>query len=461
MLNRKAYLIFKPIRIIVMTLLLTVWNLSCSSDNAISEIQKEGRLLVLMRNTPTIYYEGPEGPKGFEYDLVKAFAKHLNVNLKVKIYDSLADLLDAIQQGEGDFASGAITKTEDREDVYSFGPDYYTVQQLVVYRRGTKAPKNIEDLTEFEIQIIAESSYEERLSALKEDYPDLNWTVTDEYSTEQLLQQVWRGELDCTVADQNIVAVNRRYFPGLEVAFPISEEHSLAWVINPQKASLGDELEEWLDSFEEKGGLAALRDKYYSYTELYDYVDLREFHKRINWRLPHYRSWFQEAAGKFNFSWTLLAALAYQESHWSPRAKSPTGVRGIMMLTRQTAQSVGVQNRLDPYQSIMGGAEYLARMVERVPDSVYQRDRIKFALAAYNVGMGHMEDARILAEKLGYDPNSWNELKEVLPLLTQKKYYSRLKHGYARGTEPVRYVGRIRNYQNILEAKFAGAGQPD
>lgn len=424
------------------------------SGGAVSRIKKRGKLVVLMRNTPTIYFEGPEGPKGFEYDLVSEFASYLGVKLQVKLYDNVRELLNAIEAGEGDLASGAISRTDDRQEKYIFGPDYYTVQQLVVYRKGAKSPESIEDLSEYELEVIAESSYEERLNELKTEYPALKWKVAEDRSTEELLQEVWRGGLDCTIADQNIVAVNRRYFPGLEVAFPISEESSLAWVVNKEAEALAGLLEQWLDEFENAGGLVSLRDKYYSYTEIYDFVDLREFHKRIDWRLPTYRGWFEEAAEKYHLPWTLLAAQAYQESHWNSRAKSPTGVRGLMMLTQMTAKSVSVTNRLDPYQSIIGGAKYLAKLTKRLPENVHELDRIKFALAAYNVGMGHLKDAQILAEQLGYESDSWRDLEKVFPLLTQKKYYSKLPHGYARGTEPVRYVSRIIDYQNILEAKF-------
>nr|NIS38703.1 transporter substrate-binding domain-containing protein [Candidatus Saccharibacteria bacterium]NIV04247.1 transporter substrate-binding domain-containing protein [Calditrichia bacterium]NIV99860.1 transporter substrate-binding domain-containing protein [Candidatus Saccharibacteria bacterium]NIW78915.1 transporter substrate-binding domain-containing protein [Calditrichia bacterium] len=308
--------------IAIIYLIITLLN-QLFERQVISQIKDKGELVVLIRNAPTIYYEGPQKPKGFEYELMAAFAEHLGVDLRLKVYAGIGELLAAIENKEGDLATGAITRTEEREDTYVFGPDYYTVQQVAVYRGGMKRPENIEDLANFEIQIIAESSYDERLRQLKEEYPDLEWETTDELSTEQLLYQVWRGELECTIADQNIVAINRRYYPGIEVAFPIGEEQSLAWVLNEDLSELGSVLEDWLDDFDEAGSLARLRDKYYGYVEIYDFVDLREFHKRIRWRLPVYRKWFQEAAEKYNIPWTLLAAQAYQESHWNKRAKSP------------------------------------------------------------------------------------------------------------------------------------------
>jgi len=184
------------------------------------------------------------------------------------------------------------------------------------------------------------------------------------------------------------------------------------------------------------------------------HYDRKVFYKHLKTRFPKYREHFQEAAEKHNLSWKLLASQAYQESHWNRRAKSPTGVRGLMMLTRRTAASLGIKNRLDPVLSIHGGAQYLARMQKRVPRAVYPADRTFFALAAYNVGLGHLQDARTLARRKKKNPNIWSDMTQVLPLLSQKKYYKSLRYGYARGHEPVKYVERIRAYHSLLDERI-------
>lgn len=175
------------------------------------------------------------------------------------------------------------------------------------------------------------------------------------------------------------------------------------------------------------------------------------FRRHIETRLPQYRRQFEVAAKAYRISWTLLAAQAYQESRWDPHAISPTGVRGIMMLTRDTASSLGIQNRTDPTKSIIGGARYFRDLEKQLPRHIGKADRIAIALAAYNVGMGHVKDAQILARQMGKNPDSWDALKTTLPLLTQKSYYETLQYGYARGWEPVRYVKRIRAYHSLLE----------
>lgn len=184
------------------------------------------------------------------------------------------------------------------------------------------------------------------------------------------------------------------------------------------------------------------------------WFDVQRFQYHIETRLPLYQEQFEAVSKQYGIPWTLLAAQAYQESRWDRHAKSPTGVRGLMMLTRDTASSLGIKNRLDPYKSIEGGARYFAYLKEQVPDNIVKRDRTWMALAAYNVGLGHIKDAQRLAERMDKNPYSWKELKTVLPLLAKKQYYKSLQYGYARGWEPVKYVKRIRAYHALLEHYF-------
>ena len=178
--------------------------------------------------------------------------------------------------------------------------------------------------------------------------------------------------------------------------------------------------------------------------------EIKTFLKHIATRLPRYQEEFKQAEKNTGISWVLLAAMSYQESKWNRHAISPTGVRGLMMLTRSTAADMGIQNRLDPKKSIAGGARYLSHLYKRLPHVPNGLERMRLALASYNVGLGHVKDAQLLGQRLGKNPNSWNDLKGVLPLLAKKKYYKTLPHRYARGWEPVQYVTRIREYRKIL-----------
>ncbi len=418
----------------------------------LEQVRQKNVLVVLTLNSSTTYYERQDEWIGFEHDLAVEFADYLGVRVQFEVLDSISEILESIEQGKGDIVAAGLTRTKKREGKYLFGPDYYAVQQQVVCRRGNKIPRKLSDLPNFQLSVIKDSSYEERLHELKLRIPELTWMSFEGVSTEFLLEMISTRELECIIADSNIVAVNRRYYPELYVAFSITEEQPLAWIIRAGGADLQEELSRWFQQFKLNGYLADLEEHYYSHLENFDYVDIRAFHRRITTHLPKLLPHFQEAAAKYQFPWKLLAAQAYQESHWQPDAVSPTKVRGIMMLTEKTAKQMGVKNRRDPVQSIMGGTKYFSHLLKRIPADVEEDDRVWFALAAYNVGMGHIYDARKLAKQLGKDPNKWHDLKTVLPLLSQRKYFKTLKHGYARGYEPVIYVRKIREFYDILRA---------
>ena len=427
---------------------------ACNSDqqpDRLEQIQQKGELVVLTRNAATAFYESREGFVGVEFEMAKAFADYLGVVARFKVKDDISGLLQSINNDEGDLVAAGLTKTESRNEIYNFGPTYQMVEQKVVCRRGGKKPKQIQDLIGITLAVPADSSYEEQLQKLKAEHPELSWQTIAETDTETLLEQVWQKQVDCTIADSNIIDINRRYFPELSVRFAITKPEPLAWVLPQDASSLREKLHEWFEEFVDSGKLDDIMHRYYGYLETFDYVDTRTFLRRIRTVLPKYQNTFIEVAKKYDMSWTLLAAQSYQESHWNPRARSPTGVRGMMMLTLNTANDLNIKSRLNPSSSILGGAYYLDNLRKRLPDSVTEPDRTWMALAAYNVGMGHLRDARALAKHMNKDPDSWQDVKEVLPLLSHSKYYKYLKHGYARGWEPVRYVKSIRDYQDMLE----------
>ena len=200
----------------------------------------------------------------------------------------------------------------------------------------------------------------------------------------------------------------------------------------------------------ENGSLAALRDRYFNRTDDLNQVGMFHFLKQVRNRLPLLLPVFQEVAEQHELDWRLLAAMGYQESHWDPLAESRTGVRGIMMLTLNTAAQLGLSDRLDPRQSIEGGARYFVRLWNRTPSRIPEPDRTWMTLTAYNMGWGHLEDARVLTQRQGGDPDSWKDVNQRLPQLMQEKWYKQTRYGYARGLEAQRYVRNIRNYFDIL-----------
>lgn len=416
-------------------------------------IRAQGELRVVTRNAPTTYYQGREGIAGPEFERVSAFADYLGVKARFIIKDSISEVLEAVKNGEADLAAAGLTRTQERfrAPELIFGPDYQNIRQQVVCRRGGPMPRTPRQLVGVPLAVVADSSYEEKLRALKHEYPGLEWRSIEGQGTEALLESVWEGNIACVIADSNIVDINRRYYPELVVRFELTGEQPLAWAMPAGYESLQQASKDWYTAFKHSQHKKAIHDRYYGFVSVFDFVDVRAFYRRLERRMPRYQAWFEDAADNHNLDWQLLAAQSYQESHWDPLAESPTGVRGIMMLTKNTAAELGVADRLDPQQAIKGGAEYLAKMRKRLPESIKEPDRSWIALAAYNVGLGHVRDARKLAVEQGLSPDHWRDLKKTLPLLSKRAYYKRLRYGYARGTEPVRYVERIRNYRDMMQ----------
>ena len=434
---------------VLLILLITACDLLPKSQ--LDRVKDNGELRVLTRNSGTTYYEGPNGPAGLEYDLAAGFAEYLGVKLNIETPESLSRILRKIQFGAADMAAAGLTVTAERQAVLNFSTSYQRITPQLVYRVGIRTPKNLNEL-QGNLEVVADSSHAERLRALQDEYPNLSFRETSELDSEQLLNLVWEQVIDYTVADSNEVAISRRFYPELRVAFDISSAEPLAWAFpRGEDRSLIEKADEYLKTLKDNGKLDRLLERYYGYVTDFDYVGTRRYMKHMEQRLPQFRQWFEEAGDMTGIDWRLLAAIGYQESHWNPKAVSPTGVRGIMMLTRATMQHLGItKSRLDPQASIEGGARYIARVKNRIPKRIGEPDRTWMALAAYNVGFGHLEDARVLVQSEGADPDKWIDVKKYLPLLSQKKWYKQTRHGYARGNEPVRYVENIRSYYDIL-----------
>ncbi|MFT6909689.1 MAG: membrane-bound lytic murein transglycosylase F [Oleiphilaceae bacterium] len=447
----------------LISLLLILISLLIACDEAqphLEEIRERGELRVLTRYGPTTYYVKGSELAGFEYELTQRFAEYLNVKLKIIVPDNLGDMFNLIEHGKADMAAAGLSITTKRRDRFHFGPVYQEVTQQLVYRNGNRIPQNITKLYNGQLEVMANSSHVEQLDSYKEDIPELTWTENKELDSSGLLELVDLEMIDYTIVDSNDLVANQTLFPELRVAFDLSEPEPLAWAMSlSEDGSLSAAMISFFEQMEESGDLDRLIEKYYGHIRRFDYIDTKTYYRRIQTRLPEYEQLFKEAAEKFGFDWRLLAAISYQESHWDPQAVSSTGVRGLMMLTQVTAEEMNIDNREDPAQSIDGGAGYLASMLSRLPERINEPDKTWIALAAYNIGLGHLEDARILTESDNNNPDIWPDIKEYLPLLAKKKWYTQTRYGYARGGEPVRYIENIRRYYDILLQDNDGSAQ--
>ncbi len=434
---------------------------ACSGDSGnltLDPPEETGVLKVVTRNGATTYYlDRHERQRGPEYDLVTAFAEAQDWEVEWEVVPTTADVLERLEAGEAHIAAAGLTQRPSRNERFERGPAHTEIrEQLVCHRNQRPRPGSTDELDLVEIRVTADSSYVQTLNGLGSESGDEGGPEFGEaeMGTEQLLTQVAHQELDCTVADSNIVQVVRRFLPHLDIVMDLTEGQNIGWYLPSGASGLARTSRAWMNSQEGDHALAVMENRYFSYIDEFDFVDLRALKRRIDDRLPQYREHFIAAEEATGMPADLLAAVAYQESHWNPHARSPTGVRGMMMLTLPTAQSVGVSNRLDAVQSIHGGARYLADRHRRLSEDIPEPDRTFLALASYNVGRGHLLDARQLARDLDKNPDSWEDMREVLPLLADERYYPNLRYGYARGYEPVHYVRRIRNYRDVISDAF-------
>lgn len=422
------------------------------SKSELQQIKDRGVLRVGTLNNQLSYYIGPDGPTGLEYDLALQFARELGVRLEIKPAYRLSELFPALKNGEVDIVAAGLTQAPNRVRAFRPAPAYYYVSQQVVYKKGTWRPRNLQQLIDSgeTLTVVKGSHFEHTLAELAKEHPELNYEVTDSFDVNELLKQVSEGKRLFTVADSIELSLTQRIYPDIALAFELTEDQPASWFLRKTNdESLYALTIEFFGNIQQNGELHLLEEKYLGHIQDFDYVDTRAFVRALDSKLPEWEHLFKKYADEFD--WRLVAALAYQESHWNPNAKSPTGVRGMMMLTLPTAESVGVTNRLDPEQSIRGGVDYLRKIVGRIPDSINEHEKIWFALASYNVGYGHVMDARRIAKAQGADPNLWSDVKERLPLLRKKGYYEYTRYGYARGDEALNYVENIRRYyQSII-----------
>lgn len=436
----------------LLAIIATLFLGTCSQPpTVLEEILNAGELRVVTRNLPSTYYLGAAGPQGPEFDLASRFAADLGVSLYIYSVPNAADVVRELESRRAHIAAAGLTRGMRLPRGTGFGPPFQQVKEHLIYRQGESRPKTLQQVLSRHIEVVENSVHAQTLEQLRQRHPNLSWVENPATETEELLYRLSRREFDYTVADSNEFAIGRAFHPEIRIAFDLSGGKSLAWALDARDASLLSRVTAFYASIKAEGRLASILDTYYASTERFDYIQARVFIDDIRTRLPQYRHWFREAAAEVGVDWRLLAAIGYQESHWNPTATSFTGVRGMMMLTEETARALGVTDRLDPRQSIFGGARYLVRMRNQLPSRILEPDRTWMTLAAYNVGIGHLEDARILTQMHGKNPDLWDDVREHLPLLTQQKWYTRVKRGYARGWEPVRFVDNIRSYADILD----------
>jgi membrane-bound lytic murein transglycosylase F len=446
--------------------LLLLAGCSRNEPSALEQVRTRGELRVVTLNLPTCYYLGAQGSEGLEYQLASRFASQLGVRLTMYTVANESAMQDELAAGRADIAAASLSDSPDWQRVGDAAVPYANIPQLVVYQRSGVRPRDTLQLESARLAVRAGSPQERILEKLRRTMaPTLEWVQTAPSSADPI-EDVDSGGADYAITDAREFSYARHLYPNVLVGFALPDTRPVQWIVRKGATGLLETVDQFFGALAQTGELTQLVEEASGDTRRFQYEESREFQTHVADRLPRYRAWFEAAAAQVGIDWRLLAAIGYQESKWDPRAVSEDGAQGLMMLTADTAQAMGIKDRDDPQQSIFAGARYLAQVHQMIPDRIAEPDRTWLTIAAYNVGFGHLEDARVITQALGKDPDSWAEVRERLPLLAQGRWYTRAKRGYARGWEPVQFVDRIQRFLTLLEwqpgeaAPAPGAGAP-
>ncbi len=409
--------------------------------------EREGELVLGMVAEPVIQFYDGSPAEGYTKEFANMFGAHLGLPVRVQLAANYQELGELVLAGKVHVAAYVSATSKNRELVYSV--PIGTRPLWVVKLADTPGPKTLADLHGLVIHTPVGSAAGMALRALA---PKIVPHLVEEHARSEmdLFDDLNQGRIPFVAVDELYMQYAANTYPDLQPAVQIPGQRIFAWALPPRGS---EALRQKLDAFITESQierLPKLRDKYFGYIRRLDATGALAFIADIEAKLPRYRNYFHQAQQETGIDWRQIAALAYQESKWEPDSVSFTGVRGLMMLTTQTASAIGVKNRSDPAQSVAGGARYLLDLMQRIPPSTPQPDRLWQALAAYNLGMGHLQSGRTLAANLNKNPDSWFEMKKVLPLLAQPRFYRPFKMGRARGGEAVILVENVRSYYDIL-----------
>ncbi len=418
----------------------------------LDDILASREITVITRNNPWCYYLYRDRPMGFEYDLAKAFADYLGVRLNVKVADRWDRMIPDLLNGKGDFIAASMTITPTRQDRVAFSNGYHSIQPHIIVHRHQSQIKGAEDLAGKTVHVSRGTSYHEHLEVLRAADIDVNLQLHNGMETTELIRKVANKSIDITIADNLVAMLSQRYYPQITLAGPISAEEHLGWAVHPQATQLQGQMNAFYNTIKKNGEFDRIFNHYFTGIDEFDFVDIRAFHRGVNQALPEYQPFLQKFAEQNGFDWRLIAAQMYQESRFDPMAVSYQSAHGLMQISINTADSLGVVDVHDPCQNIEAGIRHLKFLFDFY-DKAQGKNRLYIALAAYNVGMGHILDARNLARKQGLDPDKWASLKKTLPLLSEPEYYQKTKYGYCRGLEPVHYINNIIVFFDILKFK--------
>ncbi len=440
------------VRLIALTLSLSLL-LGCLESSELTPVEAGQELVVVTRNTPTTYFFDGDRPSGFDYSLVKRFAQQHGMTLRIKVAFSLPELFDMLEQGEAHIAAAGLSKSLERDTRFHASLPYLHQKPLVVYKSGSLRPQTLEEMTGRDLIVVAGSAHIESLKALQSQMPDLSWREIHAADSLELMQLVTDGKAELAIVDSIEFSIQQRLFPRIVAALELGESAPVVWYLPRTPAGAETQLlvDDFIEAAHASGDIAQLERLHFGRFMHASRLGSLVFQRKVRDALPAWQPLIETVAEEYQMDWTLLAAIAYQESHWDPEARSRTGVRGMMMLTQATANELGIADRTDAAESLRGGARFLKDLHRRLPSDINEPDRTSMALAAYTIGMGHLEDARVITERAGGNPHLWPDVRAHLPELQNPSVFTSTKYGFAEGGQAVTYVDNIRHYEGILQ----------
>jgi membrane-bound lytic murein transglycosylase F len=413
-------------------------------------VLKTGRITLLAPVGPTTYFSYRGDPGGFEYELAEAFAEYLGVTLAVETVGGWPEMRRALSEIPGAFAAPGRPLPGEKTDGFLPAAPYLTLRHHVVLGPGTDEPvETASELDGWTVHLPPHSGAGPALAALRSKGVAVKSALHPDLPGEELIRRVAAGDLPAAVVPGHVALLNRRYYPETRIAAPVGPPRDLRWLVREGGEGLVARIDEFFRAARKTGTFQKIYDRHFGAPPPRE-LAVETFLERMAGRAKRFLPEIQSAAAEHGFDWRLVAAQVYQESLFDPEARSPAGALGLMQLMPRTARSLGVGNPRNPAENIRGGVRHLRELYEFFDNAATEEDRIRIALAAYNVGQGHLLDARNLARRKGRDPEKWASLAETLPLLRDERYYRDALYGYCRGTEPVAYVHRVTAYADVL-----------
>ena len=445
---------YKLIRIITYALFYFVLinTNGCSKESSkLKQIKSNGILRIALVADPPHYFPSKVKKRGYDFELVSHYATSIDVELEIIKTNTSNEIIFLLNQGKVDIGILGSSPEFDQKNIKNVVTYNNSKWYVIGNRANRQLPKSIDSIEPNTMIVANGSNASFILHSIGEDYSSLLWDELKNTNVRSILERINENHSKISIISEDIYVYYQYLFPETKKIFVLPIKYPSRWLVkNNNNLSFLYSINSFFNKYKQNGKLEKIGKTYYEHLNAFDYVDIRYYLKRINKKLPKYKKYFVEAAKNSALDARIIAAVSYQESHWNRKARSPTGVRGMMMLTLDTAKRVGVKNRLNAKQSIFGGAKYLKILYESLSNTIKEPDRLWFALAAYNIGLGHVEDARTITKSQGDNPNSWIDVEKHIPKLSQKKWYKKTKYGFARGHESIEFVRRVRRYYDIL-----------